>query len=231
MLLKLLSLLFSKILFLFGRISSEKAFAKPLSSEEEKLCFKQLASDDKTAEEKLVKHNMRLVAHIAQKYKMGNEQDELIAVGSIGLLKAIKTYSESKGSSFSTYATRCIENEILMMIRANKKYAQQVYLDDTIMTDKDGNDVSLIDVLPDLSETIEDKVHRQIAFDKVVQIIESKLSEREKRVIYMRYGICGYNAYTQLEISKMLKISRSYISRIETKAIEIIKSNISKNIY
>lgn len=231
MILKFFSFLFSKILLLFGRISSEKAFEKPLSAEEEKQCFIELAAGSKQAEEKLVKHNMRLVAHVAQKYKSGYEQDELISIGSIGLLKAIKTYSSEKGSSFSTYATRCIENEILMMIRSNKKYSKQLYLDDAIMTDKDGNDISLIDVLPDTSENIDDKVHRDMAFEKVASVIDKKLNEREKKVIYMRYGVCGYDAYTQLEISKILKISRSYISRIETKALQIIKANVDKNLY
>jgi len=231
MLFKLLSLLFSKILLLFGKISSEKAFEKPLSPEQEKDCFEKLASGDKIAEEMLVKHNMRLVAHTAQKYKNGYEQDELISIGSIGLLKAIKTYSQNRGSSFSTYATRCIENEILMMIRSSKKYAKQLYLDDAIMTDKDGNDISLIDIIPDTRENLEDKIHREIAFEKVIKVIDQKLNEREKKVIFMRYGVCGYNAYTQLEISKMLKISRSYISRIESKALSIIKNNIDKNLY
>lgn len=231
MILKLLSFLFSKILLLFGRISSEKAFEKPLSEAEEKQCFLEYKNGSKIAEEKLVKHNMRLVAHVSQKYKLNLPQDELISAGSIGLLKAIKTYSYGKGSSFSTYATRCIENEILMLIRSNKKFSNQVYLDDAIMSDKDGNQMSLIDILPDDTENIEDKVHSEIAFEKVLNVIENKLSEREKKVIFMRYGICGYNQYTQLEISKILKISRSYISRIESHAMNILKQNIQHDIY
>ena len=166
-------------MLLFGRISTEKAFAKPLSAEEEKLCFQNYHAGDKQAEEKLVKHNMRLVAHVAQKYKLKFEQNELISVGSIGLLKAIKTYRDSKGSSFSTYATRCIENEILMMIRANKKYANQVYLDDAIMSDKDGNEISLIDVVADSGENMDDKLSRDLAFEKVAKVIETKLSKRD----------------------------------------------------
>ena len=118
-----------------------------------------------------------------------------------------------------------------MMIRSNKKYSKQLYLDDAIMTDKDGNDISLIDVIPDTSENIDDKVHRDMVFEKVSKIIDKKLNERERKVIYMRYGVCGYDAYTQLEISKILKISRSYISRIETKALQIIKANVDKNLY
>ena len=231
MLLKLLKLIFSKIMFLFGRIKTEKAFEKPLSAQEEAECFEKLKLGDKLAEEKLVKHNLRLVAHIAQKYKGKFSQDELISTGSIGLLKAIKTYSVSKGNSFSTYATRCIENEILMMLRANKKYANQVFLDDAIMSDKDGNQVSLIEVVPDFSDNIIDNVHTNIAYQKVQKIIESKLTEREKQVVYMRYGLCGYSQYTQIEISKILGISRSYISRIEKYAIDVIRKNISQDVY
>ena len=118
-----------------------------------------------------------------------------------------------------------------MMLRANKKYANQVFLDDAIMSDKDGNQVSLIEVVPDFSDNIIDNVHTNIAYQKVQKIIESKLTEREKQVIYMRYGLCGYSQYTQIEISKILGISRSYISRIEKYAIDVIRKNISQDIY
>ena len=231
MLFKLFSLLFSKIMFLFGRIASEKAFEKPLSLEEEKECFNRLNKGDKQAEEELIKHNMRLVAHVAKKYKNNMPQDELISTGSIGLLKAVKTFNYSKGSSFSTYATRCINNEILMLIRSDKKYANQVYLDDVISTDKDGNEISLLEVIPENIENIFEKIHNKLAFEKVVRIIKIHLTEREQKVIFMRYGICGYNQYTQMEISSKLGISRSYISRIEKHAIEVVKNNISKDIY
>ena len=231
MLLKILSLLFSKIMCLFGRISTEKAFAKPLSLEEEKVCFDMLKKGDKTAEEKLIKHNMRLVAHVVKKYKNNNDQDELISVGSIGLLKAVKTFSYDKGSSFSTYATRCINNEVLMLLRADKKYANQIYLDDAISTDKEGNEISLIEILHDTSDNIFDDIHNQLAFKKVVEVIKNNLTEREQKVIYMRYGVCGYNQFTQQEISRQMGISRSYISRIEKKAIDILRANISKDIY
>lgn len=229
MLLKLLSLLFSKIMFFFGRISGEKVFEKPLTLEEEKECFLRLKNGDKNAEEKLIKHNMRLVAHTAKKYKNTVDQDELISVGSIGLLKAINTFSYNKGSSFSTYATRCINNEILMLIRSDKKYSNQVYLEDAISTDKDGNEISLIDVLSDNNENIIDKIDNIEAFNNVLKIIKEKLNEREQKVIYMRYGVCGYTQHTQIEISKDLKISRSYISRIEKRAINIIRDALKNN--
>ncbi len=231
MLFKLLSLIFSKIMFLFGRISSEKAFEKPLTIEEEKECFSKLKQGDKTAEEKLIKHNMRLVAHVSKKYKNSMPQDELISAGSIGLLKAVKTFNYDKGSSFSTYATRCINNEILMLLRADKKFQNQVYLEDTVSTDKDGNEISLIEIIPENSENIFDKIHNQLAFEKVLGVIKKHLTDREQQVIFMRYGICGYHQYTQIEISEKLGISRSYISRIEKHALEVIKANIDKSIY
>jgi len=231
MIFKLLSLLFSKIMLLFGRIKENKAFEKPLSSEEEKQLFEQYKLGDKEAEEKLVKHNMRLVAHVALKYKQNMAQDELIAIGSIGLLKAIKNFNTNKNNSFSTYATRCIDNEILMYIRANKKHNCQVYLEDAIMADKDGNEMSLLEVIPDKFEDLDEKISNKIAFEQIEKIIDQKLTERERKVIYMRYGICGYSEYTQMEISNMLGISRSYISRIEKHALEIIKKYAKDDLY
>ena len=218
-------------MFFFGRIGGEKAFEKPLTLQQEQECFKQLSMGSKQAEETLVKHNMRLVAHVAKKYKNNLPQDELISVGSIGLLKAIKSFSYNKGSSFSTYATRCINNEILMLIRSDKKYANQVYLEDVISTDKDGNEICLMEVLPESTDNIFDVVHNKIAFEKIVGIIKECLTQRERQVIYMRYGICGYDQYTQIEISNKLGISRSYISRIEKHAIQVIKNNIKNDIY
>ena len=226
MLFKFLSMLFDKIMLLFGKVSTEKAFAKPLSIEEEKECFSRLKNGDKSAEEKLIKHNLRLVAHVSKRYRNSFAQDELISVGSIGLLKAIKSYNYDKGSSFSTYATRCINNEILMLIRSEKKHNNQVYLDDAISIDKDGNEISLIEVLSDQCEEIESIVDNKIMFEKILSIINKKLSDREKEVVFMRYGICGYSQYTQFEISEILGISRSYISRIEKHALQVLKDAV-----
>jgi len=222
--------LLSKIFLFTGRLGAGTIFAKPLSSEEEKECFEKLKKGDKEAEEKLIKHNLRLVAHIVKKYNFTKiEQDELISVGSIGLMKAVKSFSQEKGHSFSTYAARCIQNEILMLIRSQKKYLNEVSLEDKVKTDKDGNDVSLIDVLEDPKEHVDEKTENKIIFEKIVKIIDSSLNEREKEIIYKRYGIGGNIPKTQNEVAKELKISRSYISRIEKKAIEIIRAN-TKNI-
>lgn len=216
--------LLSKIFLFTGRLKINNIFDKPLSAKEEKECFEKMKNGDKEAEDKLIKHNLRLVAHIVKKYKFAKiEQDELISVGSIGLMKAIKTYDTEKGNSFSTYASRCIQNEILMMVRSQRKFINEVSLEDKVKTDKDGNEVSLIDVLEDCSEHVEAKAETRIIYQKIIEIINQSLNKREKEIIYLRYGIGGTIPKTQNEVAKQLKISRSYISRIEKKAIKQIQ--------
>lgn len=216
--------LLSKIFLFTGRLKINNIFDKPLSANEEKECFEKMKNGDKEAEDKLIKHNLRLVAHIVKKYKFAKiEQDELISVGSIGLMKAIKTYDTEKGNSFSTYASRCIQNEILMMVRSQRKFINEVSLEDKVKTDKDGNEVSLIDVLEDSSEHVESKAETRIIYQKIVKIINETLNEREREIVYLRYGIGGGIPKTQNEVAKQLNISRSYISRIEKKAIKQIQ--------
>lgn len=216
--------LLSKIFLFTGRLKINNIFDKPLSAKEEKECFEKMKNGDKEAEDKLIKHNLRLVAHIVKKYKFAKiEQDELISVGSIGLMKAIKTYDTEKGNSFSTYASRCIQNEILMMVRSQRKFINEVSLEDKVKTDKDGNEVSLIDVLEDNSEHVESKAETRIIYQKIVKIINETLNEREREIVYLRYGIGGGIPKTQNEVAKQLNISRSYISRIEKKAIKQIQ--------
>lgn len=217
--------LLSKIFFFTGRLKINNVFDKPLSQEEESECFKKMKQGDKQAEEKLIKHNLRLVAHIVKKYNFAKiEQDELISVGSIGLMKAIKSYDTEKGNSFSTYASRCIQNEILMMVRSQRKFINEVSLEDKVKTDKEGNEVSLIDVLEDASEHVQDKAEIQIIYQKIIDIINTSLNEQEKEIIFLRYGIGGSVPKTQNEVAKELNISRSYISRIEKKALNQIKN-------
>ncbi len=217
----------SKILFWTGRIDNGIAFAKPLSADDEKETFLLMKKGDKIAEEKLIKHNLRLVAHITKKYKnSGIENEDLISIGTIGLMKAIKTFDYTKGNSFSTYASRCIENEILMNFRSNKKNVQAVFLDDIISTDKDGNSLSLNEVLCDNSPSIDSQIENKILYKKVEKIVLTKLEPREKEIIINRFGLFGTSPKTQFELADAMKISRSYISRIEKKAIKIIKNNI-----
>ncbi|MBQ8451556.1 MAG: RNA polymerase sporulation sigma factor SigK [Clostridia bacterium] len=216
--------LLAKIFLLTGRIENKNTFEKPLSAAEEKEYFIQMKKGDKLAEETLIRRNLRLVAHIAKKYKNSSiDQEDLISIGSIGLMKSIKTFSYEKGNSFSTYASRCIENEILMSFRSNKKNAQSVYLDDIISTDKDGNNLSIGEILNDDSESVDLQVENQIIYKKIEHIIKTKLSNREQEIIVKRYGLCGERPRTQIELADELKISRSYISRLEKKAIDEIK--------
>lgn len=217
--------LLSKIFMFTGRIKINNVFEKPLTADEEKECFAKLKQGDKQAEEKLINHNLRLVAHIVKKYNFAKiEQDELISVGSIGLMKAVKSYDSEKGHSFSTYASRCIQNEILMMIRSQRKFINEVSLEDKVKTDKDGNEVSLIDAIEDPKEQVAENAETQILYQKLVVLIEENLSPREKEILYLRYGINGQIPQTQNEVAKKLNISRSYISRIEKKAIREIRA-------
>lgn len=219
-------LLLSKLFLLTGRVETKNAFEKPLSAEEEKIYFTKMKEGDKSAEETLIKHNLRLVAHIAKKYRNSNfDNDDLISIGSIGLMKAIKTFSYDRGNSFSTYASRCIENEILMTFRSDKKNASAVYLDEVISVDKDGNNLSLYEILNDNAAGVDEQVENKILYKKIEEIINSKLSEREREIIVKRFGLAGEFPKTQNELADELNISRSYISRLEKKAIEIIKNN------
>ncbi len=224
-----LNFIFSKILFFCGSIAGD-CFPKPLSAEEEKEClirYKQ--NGDKSAREILIKHNLRLVAHIVKKYQCSEDTDDLISTGTIGLIKAIDTYDDEKGTQLATYTARCIENEILMLLRANKKYSGTVSLSDTIGVDKEGNELTLMDLLSDEEESVFDKVEKKTERKKLLDILEKCLSEREFKVICLRYGLKGSAPLPQREVARFLKISRSYISRIEKRAIEKTKQEIKKN--
>ncbi len=218
--------LLAKLFFFTGKVEIKNTFEKPLSSEDEKIYFQKMKDGDKLAEEILIKHNLRLVAHIAKKYRNSNiDTDDLISIGSIGLMKAIKTFTYERGNSFSTYASRCIENEILMTFRSDKKNASAVYLDEVISVDKDGNNLSLYEILNDNETAVDIQVENKILYKKIEEVILSKLSGREREIIIKRYGLAGEIPKTQNELAKELNISRSYISRLEKKAIDLIKVN------
>ncbi len=222
--------LLAKLFFFTGRVENKNAFEKPLSSKEEKEYFLKMKTGDKKAEEKLIRHNLRLVAHISKKFRNSSiDQDDLISIGSIGLMKAIKTFTYEKGNSFSTYASRCIENEILMTFRSDKKNVQAVYLDEIISVDKDGNNLSLYEVLKDDSRAVDEEVENKIIYKKIEKIINSHLNSREQEIIKKRYGLCGYDMKTQIELAAELNISRSYISRLEKKAINLIRNALNCN--
>jgi RNA polymerase sporulation-specific sigma factor len=209
-------------------IGSKNSFAKPLSKEEEEKYLQLVKKGDKEAQNILVKHNMRLVAHIAKKYSGTAETDDLISVGSIGLIKAIATYQQGKGTTLATYTARCIENEILMLIRSNKKHKNVVSLSDPVGTDKDGNELTLMDLLFEKEDEVFDKVESQIKREKLLLEIKRILTEREYKIICLRYALKGGIPLPQREVANILKISRSYISRIEKKAIEKLRIEVKR---
>lgn len=228
MFLEFLAFILGKITFFTGSILGGGSFPKPLTSEEELECLTQMKQGDKKARERLINHNMRLVAHVVKKYSGSADTDDLISVGSIGLIKAVDTYEIGKGTQLATYTARCIENEILMLLRSNKKHKNDVYLSDPIGTDKDGNELSLIDLLSEKDDTVFSQVDKSIEREKFLQFIKGVLTEREYTVLCLRYGLKGKRCYAQREVAKFLKISRSYISRIETKAIDKLKEVVKK---
>ena len=223
-----LSFIVGKLIFFCASIAGD-SFPKPLSKEEERKYLIALKNGDMQAKERLIKHNLRLVAHIVKKYQGAYDNEDLISVGTIGLVKAINTYDFSKGAQLATYTARCIENEILMLLRANKKYKADVSISEVVGCDKDGNELSLMDLLSIDEESVLNQVEQNLFYEKLIKTIKECLTEREFTVIVLRFGLKGNKPLCQREVSALLKISRSYISRIEKKSIEKIKEYISKN--
>ena len=205
-----------------------KSFEKPLTPEEEIYYLSLLKNEDnEEAKEVLIERNMRLVAHIAKTYNNANEeQDDLISIGTIGLIKAIETFKVDKGTRLATYASKCIENEILMNIRTNKKNKVQVSLQDPIGVDKEGNSISLIDILGTEADYVIDQVELKVQISKLYEKLDKILTEREKEIIQLRYGLTPLGYKTQREISQKLNISRSYVSRIEKKALKKLRKEL-----
>lgn len=220
--------LLSDVVLFSSYIGAKSTFPRPLSPEKEREYLLKAKDGDQDAKDVLIKHNLRLVVHIVKKYNNYNDVDELISVGSIGLIKAINTYEMGKGTQLVTYAARCIENEILMTLRANKKLKSNVSIDAPMGTDKDGNEISLIDVLCSEEDCIFDSVEHSMLSDKLFELVKNVLDEREYRTIVLRYGLNGSPALTQREVAKLFGISRSYVSRIEKRALNKIKVNIDR---
>ncbi len=205
---------------------SNGSYPQPLSAEEEARCLQRMKEGSEEARNKLICHNLRLVAHIAKKYGK-NDLDDLISIGSIGLIKGVESYSTERGTTLATYLARCIENEILMTLRSNKRYQNTVYLNNTLGVDNDGNEYTLMDVLATNEDSVFHQAEMSILRQNLLKIIRERLNDREQKIILMRYGL-EENAtpMTQLETAKKLGISRSYISRIETRALDKIKQYI-----
>ena len=207
-------------LFILGYISNNSLFPESLSQEEEKIYVKKMQEGDIDAKNILIEHNLRLVAHVCKKYNNTNiDQDDLISIGSIGLIKGINSYNPEKSIKLSTYISKCIDNEILMYLRSNKKTNSEVYLEDPIGKDKDDNTVRLGEVLENNDKPIEEEVDLKMKISKLYEKIKKVLKNRERTIIELRFGLNGKEPKTQKEIAKDMGISRSYVSRIETKAI------------
>lgn len=209
------------IFFLFGYVSNVNSFPQPLNPDEEQHYIKLLKEGNEEARNILIERNLRLVAHIVKKYNSTvGDSDDLISIGTIGLIKAIATFNHDKGTRLATYAARCIENEILMQIRSSKKLQSEVSLQDPIGIDREGNEIALIDVIGNEAESVVEEVELKMQVKRLYNKMKVVLKNREKVVLELRYGLLNGTSKTQREIAKMLGISRSYVSRIEKKAIK-----------
>lgn len=219
----LLELVGSKI-FLTGYVTGNSTFPKPLNEKEEKIYLQRLKDGDVEAKRVLVERNLRLVAHIVKKYSSNyqnsKEMDDLISIGTIGLIKAIDSFDTNKGIRLATYAAKCIDNEILMFFRNTKKTKGEVFLQDPIGVDKEGNEICLIDILSSDSDSVLEAVENSLQVKELYKKMSDVLSPREKEIIQMRYGLLDGDIKTQREIAGILGISRSYVSRIEKKALK-----------
>lgn len=215
-----------KLFFFTGMVRD--SYPKPLSAEEEEKYLSLAKEGDKRAKDILVRHNMRLVAHVVKKYTGAADTDDMISVGSIGLIKAINTFEVGRGARLATYTARCIENEILMLIRAGKKHRNTVSLSDPVGTDKDGNELTLIDLLYEKEDVVFGNVEQKIVREKFVRQIRKLLNERETQIICLRYALLGGVPLAQREVAQKLKISRSYVSRIEKKAVEKLRKGLNR---
>ncbi len=215
--------------FLILHVITPNSFPKPLSKKEEEKYLNLLKNGNKYAKNKLIKHNLRLVAHITKKYYLSkSDPDDLISIGTIGLIKAVNTFNPQKGIRLSSYAARCIENEILMHFRNLKKSTMDVSINEPIETDKNGNILTLMDTLAS-NEAVVDKIDTKIDIQKLNKCINKNLTPREQAIICMRYGLCNKKPMPQREVAKILGISRSYVSRIEKRVLEILRKEFDKN--
>ena len=214
--------------FAFLKVSDAEVYPPPLSAEEERTCFSKMKNGDMYAREKLIRHNMRLVAHIVKKYyTLSKNHDDLISIGTIGLIKAIDSFKPETGTRFATYAGKCLQNEILMYFRGQKKLQNEVSINEVLDTDKEGNPLTYIDIIS-VPDTIAEDINRKLQIENAFAAVKKELSDREKKIIVLRYGLNGRTPKTQREVSEMLGISRSYVSRIEKAALSKIRKKMKE---
>ncbi len=226
--LEMLCAILCRLFFFTGTVRDEGSYPKPLSKEDEEKYLSLARGGDKSARDKLIRHNMRLVAHVVKKYTGAAETDDMISVGSIGLIKAIDSYEPSRGTRLATYTARCIENEILMFIRAGKKHKTTLSLSDPVGTDKDGNELTLMDLLFEKEDKVFGSVEQSLMQEKFLAAVKRLLNERETVIICLRYALTGGAPLPQREVARQLKISRSYVSRIEKRALEKLREGLNR---
>ena len=215
--------LVTRMLHLILGVGTPQKFPPPLPPAEERECFLRLARGDEDARQKLILHNLRLVSHIVRKYyATAHNPEDLVSIGTIGLVKAVDSFRVENGAKFATYAAKCIQNEILMHFRAQKKITSEVSLNETIDVDRDGNPLTYIDVIC-CEEDVVEEIGRKLMTGKMLAYIETLLTARERQIVRMRYGLQGCRACTQREVAEALNISRSYVSRIEKSALEKLR--------
>ena len=220
--------LFHDALFFFGIVAGHGSFPRPLTRDEELRTIAAMRSGDPEARQKLIEHNLRLVSHIARKYTVpGFSSEDLVSVGALGLVKAVDTFKADSGTQLSSYAARCIENEILMLLRASKKRRGDVSLSDPVGTDGEGNDISFMDILGTDAGFVEDEALRRVLLQRVLKAVKT-LPKKERMVIEMRYGLLDGVMHPQHEAAAALGISRSYVSRIEKRALELLRSALEQ---
>ena len=215
--------IFLKFISLILGLSPSQNFPPPLSQKEEAELFSRMREGDKGARARLIEHNLRLVSHIIRKYYASyGAQDELLSIGSLGLIKAVDSFKSDKGTRFATYGAKCVQNEILMFFRAGKKTSAEISINETIDIDKDGNPLTYLDIISVDDTTCED-IELKMHIERLRALVDRALDGREREIIILRYGLMGYEPKTQREVAKHLKISRSYVSRIEKKALSTLK--------
>ncbi len=227
--LNLTKLILNFISLILG-LEEQESFPPPLDKETEKEMFERMRGGDKEARSILIERNLRLISHIIRKYYASySSPEELLSVGCLGLIKAVDSFKSEKGTRFATYGAKCVQNEILMYFRSQKKKQNEVSINDTIDVDKDGNPLTYLDIIS-IEENIAEEIELKSYTDRLSGMISDLLDERQRQIIILRYGLCGYQPRTQKEVASMLKISRSYVSRIEKRALEILRDAFGNHI-